>query len=379
MPLPPQKLEFNVAGPCIPGEHYMLPPLDRLPGIMQLVETRKYFVLHAPRQSGKTTAIRALVRDLNATGRMTALYFSLEATQAFTEPEVGLERMVGNMVSDLLDHPVFGPAVAPFDPVKTSRVPRPKRFLSLLTRTAAPKPLVVFFDEVDALADGTLITFLRELRDGYVNRDETPFPVSVALVSMRNIRDYKARIRPETQTMGSASPFNIITEALTLSTFSEKDIRTLYGQHTAATGQAFTDEAVSTAYALTRGQPWLVNALARECVEKIHERRYAEPITGGDMEAAKETLIRKRPVHLDYLLWMAQSEICQTATSAVLLGRPIAECRSEDGIRLLKELGLVSETDGKLAFANPLYAEAFAMDCPQTPNVQKCPQMQITM
>ena len=48
---------FNIAGPCFPDEHYMLPALERLPGIMRIVEQRNYFVLHAARQSGKTTAL----------------------------------------------------------------------------------------------------------------------------------------------------------------------------------------------------------------------------------------------------------------------------------------------------------------------------------
>ena len=51
---------FNIAGPCFPDEHSMLPALERLPGIMRIVEQRSYFVLHAARQSGKTTALMAL-------------------------------------------------------------------------------------------------------------------------------------------------------------------------------------------------------------------------------------------------------------------------------------------------------------------------------
>lgn len=356
MSMPPQKLEFNVAGPCNPDEHYMLPPLDRLPDVMQLVETRKYFVLHAPRQSGKTTAIQALVEAINGTGGMRALYFSLEATQAFTDPASGMDRLSGNMVSDLLDHPLFGSVVAPFDPQQGNRPPRLKRLLSLLAQ-AAKKPLAVFFDEVDALADGTLITFLRELRDGYVTRRMIPFPASVALVSMRNIRDYKARIRPDTQTMGSASPFNIITEALTLSSFSEEDIRTLYGQHTAATGQAFTDEAVSAAYALTRGQPWLVNALARECVEKIHGRRYAEPVTAGDMESAKESIIRARGTHVDSLMERLKEERVRCVVEPVILGDAAGASRNDDDYRYVLDLGILREDGANLVPANPMYAE----------------------
>ena len=37
---------FKIAGPCFPDEHYMLPALERLSGIMRFVEQKGYFVLH---------------------------------------------------------------------------------------------------------------------------------------------------------------------------------------------------------------------------------------------------------------------------------------------------------------------------------------------
>ena len=78
---------FNIAGPCIPGEHYMLPALDRLPSVRRLVDRKQYFVLHAPRQTGKTTALKALVREINAKGEKVALYCTLETLQNATDPE----------------------------------------------------------------------------------------------------------------------------------------------------------------------------------------------------------------------------------------------------------------------------------------------------
>src|SRR5437870_734045 len=50
---------FNISGMCRPGEHYMLPPLRRLPTVQALIENNAYFVLHAPRQVGKSTALQA--------------------------------------------------------------------------------------------------------------------------------------------------------------------------------------------------------------------------------------------------------------------------------------------------------------------------------
>ncbi|MBQ6246059.1 MAG: hypothetical protein IJK04_04280 [Kiritimatiellae bacterium] len=65
---------FNVAGPCFPAKHYMLPALERMPEIRRLVERDMYFVIHAPRQTGKTTTVQALAREINAKGDAVALY-----------------------------------------------------------------------------------------------------------------------------------------------------------------------------------------------------------------------------------------------------------------------------------------------------------------
>ncbi len=51
---------FNVAGPCVPGEHYMLPAHERCQGIPELIDRKQYFVIHAARQSGKTTLLQEL-------------------------------------------------------------------------------------------------------------------------------------------------------------------------------------------------------------------------------------------------------------------------------------------------------------------------------
>ena len=50
---------FNTAGPCDPEIHYMLPPEQRLPRIRPLIDERAYFVVHAPRQSGKVSEGRS--------------------------------------------------------------------------------------------------------------------------------------------------------------------------------------------------------------------------------------------------------------------------------------------------------------------------------
>ena len=90
---------FNTAGPCIPAKHYMLPALDRLPEVRRLVSMERYFVIHAPRQTGKTTALKALVREINAKGDMVALYCTLETLQNAKDTDK-TNRAIRNLLLD---------------------------------------------------------------------------------------------------------------------------------------------------------------------------------------------------------------------------------------------------------------------------------------
>ncbi|MDR3122128.1 MAG: AAA family ATPase, partial [Clostridiales bacterium] len=70
---------FNVAGPCNPQDHYMIDAVRRLGAeVFSLVQDKQYFVIHAARQTGKTTLLRELTRRINADGKYYALYCSLE-------------------------------------------------------------------------------------------------------------------------------------------------------------------------------------------------------------------------------------------------------------------------------------------------------------
>jgi hypothetical protein len=46
---PPIPKYFNTTGPCEAHQHYMVPPLPRVPEAPGIVAMGGYFVLHAPR------------------------------------------------------------------------------------------------------------------------------------------------------------------------------------------------------------------------------------------------------------------------------------------------------------------------------------------
>jgi len=76
---------FNTAGLCKADIHYMLSPTSRLPDLERLIAQESYFVIHAPRQTGKTTAVLALAKQLTKSGRYTAVMVSAEVGSPYSQ------------------------------------------------------------------------------------------------------------------------------------------------------------------------------------------------------------------------------------------------------------------------------------------------------
>jgi hypothetical protein len=129
------------------------------------------------------------------------------------------------------------------------------------------KPIVLFIDEIDALLDDVLVSILRQLRDGCQSRPGY-FPSSVVLVGLRDVRDYKEKIRSEVESWGTASPFNVKSDSLFLNNFSREEVDELLEQHTRATGQVFPEEVKKEIFYLTGGQPWFVKKDGALDIEK---------------------------------------------------------------------------------------------------------------
>jgi hypothetical protein len=218
----------------------------------------------------------------------------------------------------------------------------------------ASRPLVLFLDEIDALEDAALISVLRQVRDGYNDRPDS-FPHALALIGLRDVRDYK-RASGGSDRLRSASPFNIKTRSLTLRNFTAPEVVDLYAQHTADTGQVFTPAALEHTFALTQGQPWLVNALAKVAVEDLTDDP-EQPITPALIDAAKEVLIQRQDTHLDSLAERLREERVRRIIEPMLAGRTPGVV-PEDDRQYLVDLGLARrDPAGGLVIANPIYQE----------------------
>ncbi len=313
---------FNTAGPCKPEVHYMLPSLERLPSVARIIEQEGYFVIHAPRQTGKTTAMLTLAQQLTAQGKYAALMVSTEVGAAYSQSP---DKAAAAILRAWSDAATFWlpPELHPPDwPADVSIGQVLKQWAGQCSR-----PIVLFIDEIDALQDEALVSVLRQLRDGYPRRPRG-FPHSLALIGLRDVRDYKVA-SGGSRRLGSASPFNIKVESLTLRNFTQSEVASLYGQHTADTGQVFTPEAIQRAFELTQGQPWLVNALARQMVEVLAPNP-SVALTLDYVEQAKEILIHRQDTHLDSLAERLREDRVRAIIEPMLAGQELGEVSNEE-------------------------------------------------
>ncbi len=345
---------FNTAGPCRPDWNYMLPALRRLPEVQGLIEQKGYFVVHAPRQVGKTTALQSLARELTAEGRYVAVLVSMETGNPFPQ-DIGTAELaiLEDWRSDA--HHQLPPELQP--PPFPDAAPGSRIGMALTTwASAAPRPLVVFLDEIDALRGETLLSVLRQLRSGYRRRPQD-FPSSLALIGLRDVRDYKVPSGDgDREHLGTASPFNIKVRSLTLRNFTSAEVAELYQQHTADTGQRFEPEALALAFESTQGQPWLVNALAKVAAEELVPDR-SQPIRREHLERARALLIARRETHLDSLTERLREPRVRAILEPVLAGSFVGGGDTyQDDLQYTRDLGLCAPDD-PVRVANPIYQE----------------------
>ena len=335
----------------------MIDPLRRLgPEILELIDQRAYFMIHSARQSGKTTLIQELARQINAAGKYYAVYCTMEVAQTAETAEVGIP-IILNAVYWALKHNNLPNAQIFKDSIDTDDIYNTLQMSLTVYCGSLDKPLVIFFDEADCLNVKTLIPFLRQLRSGYATRANIPFVHSLALTGMRNIRDYRDEYRLPEQTLGSSSPFNIITESMTLQNFSQDEINELYHQHTDDTGQEFSKDAIELAWNQTQGQPWLVSAIAYEAVKKKTADEPMKTITADRVTSVIQTLILKRGAHFDSLIARLHEERVRRVIEPIITGKEAAIYRYSDDYSYVKDLGLIRDDRGIVEPANPIYTE----------------------
>ena len=318
---------FNTAGPQIVEDNYTIDPLSRikLEDVLMLIRQKRYFVLHAPRQTGKTSCLLALRDYLNKQDDYIAVYVNVEGGQALSNDVRGVIGTVVETIGRQL-WLVTGDNSLDYLQDAAKKKETGSMLSEYLTRLSMSlkKPLVLFIDEIDALVGDSLVGVLRQLRTGYPDRPAA-FPQSVILCGVRDVRDYRIVLSNQDIITGG-SAFNIKAESLRLGNFSKEEVHELFMQHTRETGQEFDAACFPLIWNATEGQPWLVNAIGREVTSKMEENRdRSVRITSEMIDRAIENIIYRRDTHIDILIDKLKEERVRRVIQPMLTGSEDAE------------------------------------------------------
>ena len=143
--------------------------------LLNLIRAKQYFVLHAPRQTGKTSALIALRNLLNSgeVGNFRCVNVNVEVAQvARDDVAEGMRAILSSlgMSAQLLGDDYL----EDIWPDTLARAGANNALRQVLARwcVANPVPLVLLVDEIDSLVGDTLLSVLRQLRAGYEQRPE---------------------------------------------------------------------------------------------------------------------------------------------------------------------------------------------------------------
>ena len=353
---------FNTAGPQKLEDNYSIDPLSRfdLDEVLTMIRQQRYFFLHAPRQTGKTSCMLALRDYLNKEGKYIAVYANVEAGQASrNDKDTVVKSMVDNLVNEItiiMGDDKAENAIKSVKDVGTDV--KLSLFLSKFCQSL-DKPLVLIIDEIDALVGDSLVSVLRQIRSGYANRPAF-FPQTIILCGVRDVRDYRI-VQSNQDIITGGSAFNIKAESLRLGNFSKEDIHDLYMQHTRETGQEFDEACFPMVWEATEGQPWLVNALAHEVTYKMRENRdRSVRIIPEMIDRAIENIIYRRDTHIDVLIDKLEEPRVRRVIEPMLANSDEVDESQipTDDIQYVEDMGLIKRERGKpRRIANGIYRE----------------------
>jgi hypothetical protein len=315
----------------------------------------------APRQTGKTTLMLQLMEELNQEGKYIVLYLNVEAAQPLRNNiEAVNELIISEFESNarIYVEKKFQPQEECFQ--IRSMANGINQFLTTWC-LQLPKPLVVLMDEVDSLIGDGLISVLRQLRAGYTKRPRA-FPQALCLIGLRDVRDYRIYSDASKRYIIGGSAFNIKEKSIRLADFTQAQVQELYTQHTEATGQTFTAQALQRIFELTQGQPWLVNALGRELCFEEQAIAFEQTVTETDVDNAGEILIKRRDVHLDQLADKLMEPKVAKIVETILIGNDLEDSQPgnfevNEAQQYVIDLGLVRIGTYGLEIANSIYRE----------------------
>jgi len=229
---------FNTSGPNIPEEHYTIERTNLIKKGIELVESKRYFTIWAPRQTGKSTYFRQLAEKLSTLG--------------FVTVQMNFENFTDAKYSSFINR--FLVKFEEQTKIKLTSDNIQDIFLEI--ERINDRKIVLVIDEVEGINPTYFGTFLHSIRNAYHSR-QTHSLKSVILVGVSNIVGVVS---------DNASPFNI-SDNLNVPYFTDKEVYDLLQQHESETGQLFDEKVKQKIIQITANQPGLVCGFAQKLVE----------------------------------------------------------------------------------------------------------------
>ncbi len=299
------KRKFNYTGACVPGKHYMVDITNRVEAITARIDEGEYVSLDRPRQSGKTTILDMLERNLSPEKYLViSLSFEGIGDAVFSSEERFAKKFLELMVREInLKDEETTAYLNQLSP-RVSDLEELSRVITGITGNSGKKT-VLTIDEVDKSSNNQLfLSFLGMLRHKYLQRNkgkDTTFQM-VLLAGVHDVKNLKLRIRPGDERKYN-SPWNIAADFDLDMCFSSPEIAGMLDDYKEENNVAFdTGVMAGKLHALTSGHPFLVSYLCRIIDDRLLPGKKKKEWGPEDLEAAVQIALAEDNTNFDGLI-----------------------------------------------------------------------------
>jgi hypothetical protein len=359
--------EFNTEGKCRPDLHFMADTTAKFDAIMDLIKKGKYFIIHRPRQYGKTTMLFKLLYALNED----ADYITFNTSFQGVGDDVFLdEQRFCPMFLELLEAETKEwqhPRLADFLSEAKQRVTNLKDLSKTITELVglAGKKLVLFIDEVDKSSNNQLfVSFLAMLRDKYLRRELSSDATfyAVVLAGVYDVKSLKIKIRSDDEKKYN-SPWNIAADFDVNMDLQPNEIKPMLDDYALENGVAMdTIKIAEHLFYYTSGYPFLVSKICKIIDEKMPEVRSRKAWAVEDVDHAVERLLQEHNTNFDTVVKNLENypELYHLTAQLILESQALSYDALDPMINLGVLHGIFTKNGTSLAIHNRIYAEVIA-------------------
>lgn len=357
---------FNTRGPCFKDIHYMVNIETRADKIIkELIQQNMYFTINRARQYGKTTTLNCLYEKLKDTYSVFLLSFADMGSVAFTSEYQFCKtflRLLRNRIMYQLVNGISQETIQAIEQGANTDNFDFQMLMDLIMHmcSSSANPVVLIIDEVDQASNNQIfLDFLSILRSMYLQRKYIKTFQSVILAGVYDIKNLKARIRPDDNRMYN-SPWNVAADFNIDMSFAQQDIAGMLNEYELdhRTGMDIT-KISGLIYDYTSGYPFLVSRLC-QLMDINTAKGESDEISAwsrdGFLEAVKLILQENNTLFDDISKKLTDSPILNNMIRSILFtGRTIPYNPDDYAINLGIMFGYFKNSNGSLIIANRIF------------------------